>query len=464
MRKTESNKPMYFSTLEVQNIKCFEERQKLDLKDANGRLSPWTLILGENGVGKTTLLKCLSWMVPVQLPLEKDEKTGIDKEPQLIKIKPFMDDFDNEDAYDQLIRIGSDVKAEIIVTLSNGVKLKGIPKENQNVTISMQFERENGKLEVITPKEDTIEQFNTPNIFAYSASRHLALKNIDNTELKDPIANLFSESGDLYDAEQLLSMLDNASRRQGKKSKAAKLLLKVKEILVDLLPGIKDTRHIIINSPINENGSINSDLVHVQTDDGKVKLFDLSLGYKTMLAWIVDLAVRMLWSRPNHKDPLKGPAVVIIDEVDLHLHPIWQRRIREILTRHFSNTQFICTAHSPFMAQSAELENLCVVNRKDNKVLIQNEPLIIKGWRIGQIATSELFGIPSERGVDNEEAIEERRQLIDKQSLNSKERNRLKELNVQISDLPVAQTEDDRILGQIRKAALLLKEKGIIND
>lgn len=375
-----------------------------------------------------------------------------------------MDDFDNEDVYDQLIRIGPDIKASIVVELSNEVELKGIPKDNQTVTISMHFGRENGKLEVITPKEDTIREFNSPNIFAYSASRHLAFKNIENTELKDPISNLFSESGDLYDAEQLLSILDNASRIQGEESKASKLLQKVKQILVDLLPDLKNADNIIINSPINKDGSINPNLVHVHTDDGKVKLLDMSLGYKTMLAWIVDLAVRMLWSRPDQEEPLKGPAVVIIDEIDLHLHPIWQRRIREKLTHHFPHTQFICTAHSPFMAQSAELENLCVVNRKNNKVLIENEPLIIKGWRIGQIATSELFGLPSDRGIEEEESIEERRRLIDKPVLDKKEKIRLKELNKEISDLPVTETEDEKIMNQIREAALLLKEKGIIND
>ena len=458
---------MYFSSLRIENIKCFHKEQVLDLKDGNGKLSNWTLILGENGVGKTTLLKCLSWMVPVEAPLKEDEieelteKAKGDGVPIRVDIKPYMDDFDNEDTYDQLIRIGDDVKAKITATLTNNVSLGEVPNEDQEVTISMSFERIKGKLEIITPERDTIDMFNSPNLFAYSASRHLAFKNIENTEFKDPTSNLFSESGELYDAEQLLSMLDNAARRHGDNSKAAMLLVKVKNILVDLLPDIKHPDNIFINSPIREDGSINPVLVEVKTDDGKVKLLDLSLGYKTMLSWIVDLAVRMLWHHPDQDEPLKQPAVVIIDEVDLHLHPIWQRTIREKLTGHFENTQFICTAHSPFMAQSSEEENLCVINRRDGDIEIQNEPLIVKGWRIGQIATSELFNVPSERSPDIEALRNERWEILDKAEKSPADLNRLKELDLKLNELPVEDNpEDQQLINQIRETTEFLRSQG----
>ena len=58
--------PIYFTELEVTNVRCFGKKQRLDLTAAGGGPAPWTLILGENGVGKTTLLECLSWMRPVQ--------------------------------------------------------------------------------------------------------------------------------------------------------------------------------------------------------------------------------------------------------------------------------------------------------------------------------------------------------------------------------------------------------------
>lgn len=468
MKKKTVTTPMYFSTLEIQNVKSFGQKQVLDLKNSDGSVSPWTLILGDNGVGKTTLLKCLAWMVPVEAPPHKIESKEATEEMEDSKgnviLKPFMDDLD-EANFEQLIRIGNDVATSISVTLTNGVNLKAVPAPTQTVTIAMDFEKIDGKLEIITPHFGELEEFNSPHLFAYSASRHLAYKNIESSELKDPTYNLFSESGDLYDAEQLLSMFDTASIRQKEVGKATELLIKVKEILVDLLPEIKDPKFIVINSPINDDGSINRDLVEVETDDGKVKLLDLSLGYKTMLAWIVDLAARMLWSFPESDEPLKEPAIVIIDEVDLHLHPIWQRMVRKKLTHHFPQTQFICTAHSPFMAQSSQLENLCVVTRRDKEVFIENEPYVVEGWRIGQIATSELFNVPSDRSLEIEEEINERRDLLDIEHPTAENESEIKRLDKRLSSLPVTEnSEDQKLLDQIREAAELLKEKGLIND
>src|SRR3954454_7249599 len=57
--------PLYFTSLEIENVRCFAATQSLDLTGANKKPARWTLILGDNGVGKTTLLQCLAWMRPV---------------------------------------------------------------------------------------------------------------------------------------------------------------------------------------------------------------------------------------------------------------------------------------------------------------------------------------------------------------------------------------------------------------
>ena len=56
---------VYFSSLEIENIRCFGGRQVLDLTGDDGRPVQWSLLIGENGTGKTTLLECLAWMCPV---------------------------------------------------------------------------------------------------------------------------------------------------------------------------------------------------------------------------------------------------------------------------------------------------------------------------------------------------------------------------------------------------------------
>lgn len=451
MSNLEEKDAVYFTSLEIENVKCFGTKQLLKLTDSNGAVSPWTLILGDNGFGKTTLLKCLAWMTPVRAP---DLHEGT--ENAIKRIKPLMDEFENESEHEKLVRLGSDVTTMISATFSNGVKLGTNPSADSTVSIAMNFKRINNELKVITPDLAEIKEFITPALYAYGASRHMARDNFDDLGLKDSLSNLFSESADLYDADQILTNLEYSSMKEkDSNGKITQLLDKLKIILRDILPAVKTADSILIHAPFNEDGAVNKNRVEIKTDDGNVPLFDLSLGYKTMLAWTLDLAVRMLWQNPDKDNPLEQPAIVIIDEIDLHLHPKWQRIVREHLTHHFPKTQFICTAHGPFMAQSSEFENLCVVNRNEQgEVFIENEPLVVKGWRIGQIATSDLFGISSERSLEVEGMFKRRRELLDEkeENLTAKDKTDLIYLNDQILALPILENNDDqKFLDQIRK-------------
>lgn len=73
-------RPMiYFSSLELENVRCFGEWQDLKLVDDQGRPAQWTLLLGDNGVGKTTLLQCLAWMRPVPFGAMKGNEPSEEK-------------------------------------------------------------------------------------------------------------------------------------------------------------------------------------------------------------------------------------------------------------------------------------------------------------------------------------------------------------------------------------------------
>lgn len=79
----------------------------------------------------------------------------------------------------------------------------------------------------------------------------------------------------------------------------------------------------------------------------EVSVEQLSDGEKCTLALLGDLARRLALANPNRDNPLEGDGVVLIDELELHMHPAWQRRILNILTSVFPNIQFIVTTHSP---------------------------------------------------------------------------------------------------------------------
>ena len=90
-------------------------------------------------------------------------------------------------------------------------------------------------------------------------------------------------------------------------------------------------------------------------------LSQLSDGERSFVAMICDLGRRLTLANPVLDNPLHGAGVVLIDELELHLHPKWQRDASEKLRRTFPNIQFIATTHSPFVIQAlrhGELINL----------------------------------------------------------------------------------------------------------
>jgi hypothetical protein len=74
--------------------------------------------------------------------------------------------------------------------------------------------------------------------------------------------------------------------------------------------------------------------------------------------------------------------VCLVDEIDLHLHPRWQRDLITRLTALFPNTQFIATAHSPLVVQAAPDANVVVLKRQGDSVIIDNAPRSVRKWRV----------------------------------------------------------------------------------
>ena len=97
----------------------------------------------------------------------------------------------------------------------------------------------------------------------------------------------------------------------------------------------------------------------------------LSDGERGLLALIFDLMYYLSQANPKLDDPLRdGEAIVLIDELDLHLHPRWQRTIVEKLTTTFPNCQFIATTHSPQIIGECDPAGLILLTKEDGKVVV----------------------------------------------------------------------------------------------
>lgn len=149
-----------------------------------------------------------------------------------------------------------------------------------------------------------------------------------------------------FDYIKLLSNLA-VEENEGKPLDAYKIIM---DALKESLAGeLKEGEQIIYSSRIGEIG--------IRQEDGTVIEFSaLSDGYRNVIKIVTDIATRMCILNPYlGADVLRlTPGVVIIDELDLSLHPTWQRRIVRILKTIFPQVQFICATHSPFIIQSLE--------------------------------------------------------------------------------------------------------------
>jgi predicted ATP-binding protein involved in virulence len=105
----------------------------------------------------------------------------------------------------------------------------------------------------------------------------------------------------------------------------------------------------------------------VEKNGKTIRLDQLSDGEKNMIAMIGDIARRLSMANPRMDNPLEGDGIVLIDEIDLHLHPLWQRVIISRLTEIFPNCQFIVSTHSPQVLSHVKAEHIFILRPiKDN--------------------------------------------------------------------------------------------------
>ena len=115
--------------------------------------------------------------------------------------------------------------------------------------------------------------------------------------------------------------------------------------------------------------------------DGKYfTINQLSDGEKCTIALFGDLARRMALANPERENPLEGSGVVLIDELDLHMHTSWQRKVLGVLRNTFPNIQFIITTHSPqILGEVDEAFNLLYMFKEDKKISLKSYESFV-GW------------------------------------------------------------------------------------
>ena len=441
---------VYFTGLTLTNVKAFAQAQHLSLTDSNGRPAPWTLIIGENGVGKTTLLECLALLRP-QASTKKESTLDASKPDKVSPVA--LADLENDDIV-ALARMGAR-QVSLVAELSRGRRLLGGGGQPRKFDVSATFLMKSGERDFtdFDMSETTLPGFRAPLVVGYSAARHMRYRRGEITRSSDnPVDSLFDPSIELVDAEEILQRLEYAGFKGAPRAEA--LLRRVKEALVSILPNLESSDDIILGGPETPGAAGSSTGVQVITPYGQVPIGALSLGYQTVAAWTIDLAWKLFEHYPDAETPMHEPAIVLIDEIDLHLHPAWQRSIKNAITRVFPQIQFVATAHSPLMVQSFLNENIAVLKRKGDHVEIESDPAVVDAWRVDEILTSDLFGLTSPYPPKIDELFKERNYLTHLARRTPAQNARFEEIQREVLSLPTEDNaEDQAVLDRLRKAA-----------
>lgn len=162
-----------------------------------------------------------------------------------------------------------------------------------------------------------------------------------------PLWSLFYPDGILKDINRWL--INKLAEKETKNNKEnSKLIFEnIKQMLIDTVPrlyDIRESREKIDDMP---------DLLYYEQDLNENKIEKgviyehLSSGLRSLIAMVGDMMLRLFEQQPEVTDPAKLGGIVLIDEIDIHLHPNWQIKVPQILSENFPQIQFIVTTHSP---------------------------------------------------------------------------------------------------------------------
>jgi predicted ATP-binding protein involved in virulence len=129
----------------------------------------------------------------------------------------------------------------------------------------------------------------------------------------------------------------------------------------------------------------------------------LSQGEKSLMALVGDIARRLAMLNPALENPLAGDGIILIDEVDLHLHPSWQRSLCDRLIETFPNCQFVLTTHSPLVISDCKNVLVYILNNGESRQLPS---------QYGQDANTVLLDV-MDTSIRNEKIDTELNDLLD---------------------------------------------------
>ncbi|MDY7003813.1 MAG: AAA family ATPase [Cyanobacteriota bacterium] len=370
-------------------INCFRGINKLTIDFVT---TEPTVFIGVNGVGKSSILNCiaiiLSWLlVRIQYEPEVTIFTRYNqRDPS--KGKSFSkQDITNgyEETYCKMILSIDGVEKEISLSSKNN-------NRDREISLNLPSIADN----IRTKLEDDSQQ-DIPLIVYYPVNRSILdvpLEIKDNYTFRQ--VNAYEQALDgiqinfdsFFKWFRVIEETENEERRDDIEYRDRQLQAVRKAIYSILGNDFKDIR--VRRKPYPR--------MTIKKQDQELDIEQLSDGEKSLLALVGDLARRLAMANPSLDAPLKASSVVLIDEIEQHLHPAWQRQVVPKLTEIFPNCQFIITTHSPQVISQIKPNSVYILEKTDDNIVVKHP--------------SSSFGRDSNRILEDLMKVPERPQQI----------------------------------------------------
>ena len=346
---------LYVSRIQLENVRCFDDIE-LTLSEP-GDTASWTVILGDNATGKSTLLRAIAMGL-----CDESSAAGLMKE--------------SDEGY---VRRGT-TKAKITISLRDP------DRSDSEVCITTNVIRESGRRGIFV---DRVEQATSPEldrfpwdkifVSGYGAGRSVSgTGDVSTYSPINAVYNMFNYTEGLQNPELVMRrLIDRRSSGPVDQNQ-----------LFDIL--CKATKATNVN--------LTSEGIRVDGPWGKgMPLRDLADGYKSAFLWITDLIGWALAFQPKRKSPAGIRGIVIVDELEQHLHARWQRTVVDDLKELFPNVQFVVSTHSPLVASSigaqikSSSDKLYVLEAMEDGRVEGSQHEFMQGWNMDQVLASRAF-------------------------------------------------------------------------
>jgi|TARA_R110000851_G_C13093378_1_gene567130 predicted ATP-binding protein involved in virulence len=262
-------------------------------------------------------------------------------------------------------------------------------------------------------------------------------KRINNLEAEVTSLNAFLkkielEDGDDYALNSLRSVIHEKSKelRELTESYEEKEASFYKKSIQIVFNAINTFMPNLVNFHLDYTGEYID--LKMEKDECLISVLHLSQGEKSLMALVGDIARRLVMLNPGRSDPLQGDGVVMIDEIDLHLHPGWQQKVVGRLQATFPKLQLVLTTHSPQVLSTVRNRNIRVFDRANGSI---DTPLAMSYGEESQDVMQSIMGVDPQPPVPEKKMLDELTELVESGQVdNPRVKLLIEKLSNQLSD------------------------------